>query len=300
VDDGVYRNLLDSISDGIYFVDRDRKIVFWNRGAEAITGYDRSEILESHCHSGKLRHLDLAGNDLCRGKCALALTIEDGLQREEEVFLHHKDGHRVPVSIRVSPVRGGDGAVSGAVEIFQDISSRISDSERIEQLQKMAFLDDLTGIASRRYLEMRLRDRFGEMDRFHWTFGILLIDIDHFKRVNDTYGHNVGDRMLKMIATTLSACTRSFDLVGRWGGEEFLALVASVDVGHLAAIGNRYRLLVEKSSLPMPEGPALHVTISVGGTLARKEDTEETLLERADRLMYRSKASGRNRISLDP
>ena len=70
--------------------------------------------------------------------------------------------------------------------------------------------------------------------------------------------------------------------------------------GHLAAIGNRYRLLVEKSSLPMPEGPALHVTISVGGTLARKEDTEETLLERADRLMYRSKASGRNRISLDP
>ena len=129
-----------------------------------------------------------------------------------EVITHHKDGHRVPVSIRVSPVRDGDGAVSGAVEIFQDISSRISDSERIEQLQKMAFLDDLTGIASRRYLEMRLRDRFGEMDRFHWTFGILLIDIDHFKRVNDTYGHNVGDRMLKMIATTLSACTRSFDL----------------------------------------------------------------------------------------
>lgn len=300
MEDCVYRTLLDSISEGIYFVDRDRKIVFWNRGAEAITGHDRSEILESHCHSGKLKHLDLAGNDLCRGKCALALTIEDGRNREEEVFLHHKDGHRVPVSIRVSPVRDGNGSVVGAVEIFQDISSRIADLERIGQLQKMAFLDALTAIASRRYLEMRLRDRFAEMDRYHWLFGVLLVDIDHFKEVNDTHGHLVGDRMLQMIARTLSASTRSFDLVGRWGGDEFLALIASVDAAHLASIGNRYRLLVEKSTLPMPEGPPLRATISVGGSLARSEDTAETLLERADRQLYRSKESGRNRMSLDP
>ena len=300
MDDGFYRGLLNSISDGIYFVDRDRKIVFWNRGAEAITGYDRSEILESHCHSGKLRHLDQEGNDLCSGKCALAQTIEDGQSRAEELFLHHREGHRIPVSVRVSPVRDGNGAVVGAVEVFQDISSRIVDIERIEQLQKMAFLDDLTGIASRRYLEMRLRDRFAEMDRYHWTFGILLIDIDHFKRVNDTYGHIVGDRMLKMIAKTLSASTRSLDLVGRWGGEEFLALIASVDADHLASIGNRYRILVEQSSLPIPGETPLRATISVGGTLARKEDSADSLLERADKLMYRSKSSGRNHLSLDP
>ena len=300
MDDGFYRNLLNSISDGIYFVDRERKVVFWNRGAEAITGYERSEILETHCHDGRLKHLDQKGNDLCRGKCSLALTIEDGQSREEELFLHHKDGHRVPVSIRVSPVRDGNGAVVGAVEVFQDNSSQIDNIERMEQLQKMAFLDDLTGIASRRYLEMRLQERLAEMERYQWMFGLLLIDIDLFKQVNDTHGHIVGDRMLKMIARTLSASTRSFDLVGRWGGDEFLVLITSVDAGHLAAIGNRYRLLVEQSSLPMPGGPPLLATISVGGTLARQEDTLDSLLERADRLLYRSKASGRNLASLDP
>lgn len=300
MNDGFYRGLLNSISDGIYFVDRDRKIIFWNRGAEAITGYDRSEILESHCHSGKLKHMDREGNDICSGKCALALTIEDGQSRAEDLFLHHREGHRVPVSIRVSPVRDGKGSVVGAVEVFQDISSRISDIEKIEQLQKMVFLDDLTGIASRRFIEMRLRDRFAEMGRYNWAFGILLIDIDHFKRVNDTYGHIVGDRILKMIAKTLSASTRSFDLVGRWGGEEFLALIASVDAGTLASIGDRYRILVGQSSLPMPGGTPLRATISVGGTLARKKDSAESLLERADKLMYRSKSSGRNRLSLDP
>jgi diguanylate cyclase (GGDEF)-like protein/PAS domain S-box-containing protein len=300
MDDGFYRNLLNSISDGIYVVDKERKVVFWNRGAEAITGYERSEILETHCYNGKLKHLDQMGNDLCRGKCALALTIEDGRSRQEDVFLHHRDGHRIPVSMRVSPVKDAGGAVVGAVEIFLDISSRIGDIERIEQLQKMAFLDDLTGIASRRYLEMRLKDRLAEMERYRWKFGVLLIDIDHFKPVNDTYGHAVGDRMLKMIAKTLSANTRSLDLVGRWGGEEFLALIASVDPTHLAAIGDRYRVLVERSSLPMPGGPPLRTTISLGGTLARGEDTADSLLERADSLMYRSKSSGRNRVSLDP
>lgn len=300
MDDGFYKSLLDSISDGIYFVDRERKIVFWNRGAEAITGYGRGEILETPCHDGRLRHLDQMGNDLCRGKCALALTIEDGRSRQEEVFLHHRDGHRIPVSIRVSPVKDSAGAVVGAVEVFQDISFRLADIDRIEQLQKMAFLDNLTGIASRRYLEMRLRDRLAEMERYRWTFGLLLIDIDHFKRVNDTYGHGVGDRMLSMIAKTISASTRTLDLVGRWGGEEFLALITSVDAGHLAAIGNRYRVLVERSSLPMPKGPPLHSTISIGGTIAREGDTAESLLERADRMLYRSKVSGRNRVSLDP
>lgn len=300
MDDVFYRSLLDSISDGIYFVDRERKVVFWNRGAEEITGYVRSEILELHCHDGKLRHLDQLGNNLCLGKCALARTIDDGQSRQEEVFLHHRDGHRIPVSIRVSPVKDARGSVIGAVEVFQDLSARLADIERIEQLQKMAFLDDLTGIASRRYLETRLRDRLAEMERYRWTFGILLIDIDHFKRVNDTYGHVVGDRMLKMIAKTLSASTRSLDIVGRWGGEEFLALITSVDASHLAAIGTRYRVLVEQSSLPMPGDPPLQATISLGGTLAKDQDTAESLLERADRLLYRSKASGRNRLSMDP
>jgi diguanylate cyclase (GGDEF)-like protein/PAS domain S-box-containing protein len=294
-----YRSLLNSLSDGIYFVDRDRKIVFWNRGAEMITGYDRAEIIESHCHNGRLKHVDQEGNNLCGGTCALARTIQDGQDREDEVFLHHRDGHRVPVSIRVTPVHDGNGAVIGAVEIFQDLSSRIADIERVEDLQKMAFLDDLTGLASRRYLELRLRDRFAEMGRYNWIFGVLLIDIDHFKQVNDTHGHLVGDRMLKMIAKTLSASTRSLDLVGRWGGEEFLALITSVDSSHLASIGNRYRILVEQSSLPMPGGPPLHATISVGGTLAKREDRMDTLLERADKMLYRSKAAGKNQVSLD-
>ena len=124
----------------------------------------------------------------------------------------------------------------------------------------------------------------------------MYIDIDHFKQVNDTFGHRIGDQVLRMVAQTLAGNVRAFDFVGRWGGEEFLVVVANVDQIGLNAFAEKLRSLVERSRLDVG-GVEIQVTISVGSVLAKPDLNVENLVERADRLLYQSKNSGRNRIT---
>ena len=242
-------------------------------------------------------HINDKGTNLCKERCPLTKTIVDGRPREVEVYLLHKNGHRVPVLARVSPIRDSSGQIIGAVQMFTDRSSVVTVRQRLERCQKMALLDPLTNSPNRRYIKMNLHSRLDEMRRYGWSFGVLFIDIDHFKRVNDIYGHDVGDEVLKMIARTLLSNLRPFDILGRWGGEEFTAIIVNVNEEQLYSIANRFRLLVENSALH--RGPnIIRVTISIGATFAQANDTIDTLLKRADELMYHSKTTGRNRVSM--
>ncbi len=111
--------LLENLSDGIYFVDRERRIMYWNRGAERITGFSAEELLGRRCEDMILNHCDGSGTILCGEKCPLLATIRDGQQREAHLYLHHKDGHRKPVRVCAATIHGAEGEVIGAVETFQ-------------------------------------------------------------------------------------------------------------------------------------------------------------------------------------
>jgi diguanylate cyclase (GGDEF)-like protein len=159
-------------------------------------------------------------------------------------------------------------------------------------------LDNLTQLANRRYIELELEGRFAEMKRYGLSFGILLMDIDHFKAFNDTYGHDVGDLVLKAVAKTMMSNARPFDLFGRWGGEEFIGIIRDVDISALSEVGERVRILVENTKVKAADG-MLNVTISLGVTLATPDDTIELLTKRADNLLYKSKEKGRNCSTTD-
>jgi diguanylate cyclase (GGDEF)-like protein/PAS domain S-box-containing protein len=297
LDDTFYKNVLDSLYDGVYFVDPQRRITYWNKGAEAISGFTAEEVVGRHCWDNILRHVDNNDNQLCFGLCPLAATIKDGDQREVEVYLHHKDGRRLPVIVRTAPVRDAEGNIIGAVEVFNDNSARLATAQRLKELEQLALLDPLTQLANRRYLEMSLSLRFDEMNRYGWSFGVLFIDADNFKRINDIYGHDIGDEVLRMIGNTFMNNARSSDSVGRWGGEEFVAIIRNVDEENLYVLAERFRLLIAESRLPVWP-MTIRVTVSIGATLAQPDDSVETLLKRADRLLYQSKHAGRNRVSL--
>lgn len=292
-----YARIIDNLHDGLYFVDRDRKITFWNKAAERITGFSSDEVVGRHCSENILTHVDGEGNTLCLGACPLAATIGDGMPRETTVYLHHKDGHRVPVAVRISALTDDSGAVIGGIELFTDISNQGANELRIRELEKLALLDTLTQLANRSFLEREIRNRLDERDRFGVPFGVLFIDIDHFKEFNDRYGHAVGDEVLRSVARTMVTNSRPFDLYGRWGGEEFLGIIRNVAIHDLGQIGNRLRMLVESSYLAS-SGGKLQVTISIGAALSREDDSLEALLQRADELLYESKKSGRNRLML--
>ena len=157
-------------------------------------------------------------------------------------------------------------------------------------------LDPLTRLANRTYIENEIDCRINEFRKFAVPFGIIFLDIDHFKGVNDTYGHLVGDSVLRLIANTLSANCRPFDLFGRFGGEEFIGIIRNTTEEHLISTAQRLRILTAASSLPYKEGQ-ISVTISIGATMARGDDTRDSIIERADSLMYRSKRDGRDRVT---
>jgi len=292
-----YKSLLDNLYDGVYFMDQERFIRYWNKGAERITGYSRSDVEGFRCQDNILMHVDSEGNNLCQALCPARKSMDGGISADAEVFLHHKNGHRVPVNVRVSPIRNENGAIVGAVEIFRDNSEKLASLSLIEELQEKAFQDTLTSLPNRRYLDKYLVSKLDESSRYEWTFGLIFFDIDHFKAVNDTFGHDVGDEALKMVARTLVHSSRSFDTVGRWGGEEFVVVVVNVDSDKLCNIAERYRSMVENSTVTTGSVD-FKVTVSLGATLACPGDTLDSLVKRADGLMYQSKLAGRNRVTL--
>ena len=293
-----YMNLFDNMSDGIYFVDRERRITYWNRAAEKITGFASEEVVGKRCADNILIHIDASGKNLCTGICPLAETIKDGSTREAEVYLHHKQGHRVPVWIRATPLRDAKNMIVGGAELFTDASAHHLMLQRIQDLEALALIDSLTQLSNRKHLESEMHNSLQEMERYNLPFALLFIDIDNFKQFNDTYGHDFGDRILQMLAQTLKSTARPFDLFGRWGGEEFIGIIRNVDHAALVTIGNRCRILVEKSYMTFKD-TFINVSISLGGTLAKKGDSIESLLKRADRLMYESKKRGRNCLTTD-
>ncbi len=297
VDERFRLAVLDNLSDGVYFVDRKRRITYWNKGAERLTGFRADEVVGRSCMDAILNHCDAAGTVLCGKHCPLLDTIRDGDVHEAHVFLQHKEGHRRPVSVRAAPLRDEEGRIVGAVEIFNDDSALLDTRRRAEDLERSAMTDALTGLGNRRLGEITLAGWLEQHHRFDWPFGVLFADIDNFKAINDTCGHEVGDDALRIVARTLVHGARQDDRVVRWGGEEFVVLAAAADAAALEPLAERLRVLVEQSKL---FANRLHIplTVSIGVTPAAPGDDADGIMRRADALLYQAKTAGRNRVVL--
>jgi diguanylate cyclase (GGDEF)-like protein/PAS domain S-box-containing protein len=291
-----YKNIIDNLYDGIYFVDRDRVITYWKKGAERITGYSAEQTIGRRCHDNLLSHVTANGIQLCMHLCPLAAVMEDGHEREAEVFLHHADGHRLPVVIRATALRDSEGEIVGAIETFSNNTDVVDARRRLHELHLAALTDPLTGTGNRRHLEGRLSAAIAEFESNSAITGLLFMDVDQFKQFNDIYGHNTGDDVLRMVAKTMRHALRATDTLGRWGSEEFIALLHDVhDENSLLTAADKVRAQVEHSRLDVDD-QGLAVTVSIGGTLLLAQDTPESFVARADVLLYRSKQSGRNRV----
>jgi diguanylate cyclase (GGDEF)-like protein/PAS domain S-box-containing protein len=290
--------LFDQLFEGIYFVDTERNIAIWNKAAEELTGFTHDEIIGHRCMDNLLVHVDSEGRNLCTGSCPLLQAINEKREKETSIYLHHKNGHRIPVSVRIVPLTNDSGEVTGAIEIFAPSNPKNDLEERVQELEKLSMLDPLTGIANRRYGEKIIIDRIEEKKRFNWDSGIIFFDIDDFKSINDNYSHYTGDKMLKMIANTFRESIRGFDNVARWGGEEFIVVLSNINHDQLKDKSEILRKLINESFF-IEEGKRFSATISGGATMLDEKDTVISAVNRADKLMYKSKKNGKNQITLD-
>jgi len=161
-----------------------------------------------------------------------------------------------------------------------------------EKLEKLATTDKLTGIFNRAKLDESLESELQRSQRLNNTFGVLLIDLDHFKSVNDTHGHQVGDEVLIHVSDILTQETRQMDIVGRWGGEEFMVICPETDLEDTIKVAEKLRSKMESHQFPVVGKK----TASFGATIFQTSDSKETLLARVDSKLYEAKKRGRNRI----
>jgi len=170
------------------------------------------------------------------------------------------------------------------------------------ELARLSLTDGLTGVANRRHFDQRLRDEWARATRDGTPLALLLADVDHFKRYNDTYGHQLGDRCLALVAGALREHSgRASDLVARYGGEEFAVLLPNTDLDGAAAVGERLRAAVAALAIPhnaSSAGPIVSLSLGAATTHPVLEIAETTLIATADDALYRAKEAGRNRVAL--
>ena len=295
--DDFHKSIVDNLADGVYYVEPDRTIRYWNHGAQKLAGYKASDIVGRRCYDNILAHVDAQGNSLCHTTCPLAASMLDGVSRDVTIWLRHREGYRKPVRVRTAAVRDHSGAIIGGVETFSDASAVVRAVEDADRARHEALTDELTGLPNRRMFDTALRGRLENLSRYGWQFGLLLVDIDYFKDVNDRFGHAFGDLVLTGVATTLLGAVRAGDVVARWGGEEFAVLVEASDAAGLIETTERVRVLVAQSEVRHEE-TVLTVHVSAGGSLACADDTGESLFERADGALYAAKRDGRDRVAI--
>jgi diguanylate cyclase (GGDEF)-like protein/PAS domain S-box-containing protein len=277
--------ILDQLPLSVYVLDKNMTITYWNDQSVEISGYARDETLGFHCADDILRHASEDGVALCEGGCPARACLADGQGREAKVYLHHKQGHRILIDAKIIPVFSPDGQVEGVLHVSGLHTAMEEAVAEVQKLQHLTATDLLTELPNRKALSDATRGWLSELNRTGRQFAMLMIDVNDFKHVNDTYGHGIGDKVLQLVGKTLRNVCRSHDIVGRWGGDEFLGLITARNQWEATMAADRMRAIVSQAFLIVEE-TRLTTAISIGIAMATPEDTPETLLERADAAMY--------------
>lgn len=298
---GASRSLCNSVfnqvQDAVVWLDKDRRIVYWNKAAETISGREAAAVLGKACTEQPSLFVDFGGVNICRDKCPVAMTLKDGSPRTLDVYLQHKEGFRTPASLRIIPVFKDDGEIIGAVETFTGTAPKVTLPLSLTELDKMGLVENETGIPSKQYLDMAMATRLEEFQKYGLAFGLIYVDIDNYGKILERYGRFNAGKIVRTVARTLCKNVRFFDIVGRWGTEEFLVLLLNIDEGRLDIVANKLRLLVAESYITTETG-MLNATVSMGASLVLRYDTVESLVKRGEQLMLHSKWLGKNRVSM--
>lgn len=292
----VYESLLDSVGDGIYFLDMQRRIVYWNRAAERIAGYGAEEVVGSSCKDNILVHVDEQGRSLCREEmCPAHKSLAAGLVVSAgTVYLHHKNGERVAVVVRTSPLRDNQGRIVGAVEVFRRRRAPEEEEAERRRLADYALLDEKTGLGNEKLFQVRLELHLAERLRHRWPLGVLAVKIDDFEAAAKAMDEDLATRIEKMVGRTLQGALDAFDTVARRAPGLFLCVVPGKGGVELGQVAEKARVLVSHTFV-MRGQERIGATVSIGGALAADDDTPETLRRRAEATAEEAAQAGGDR-----
>jgi diguanylate cyclase (GGDEF)-like protein/PAS domain S-box-containing protein len=299
------RVALESASEAIVITDAAGIIEWANPAFTTLTGYALEEVVGSNPRMLKSGMMDRAFYTV------LWSTILDGQKWSGELWNLRKDGNVYSEEMHIAPVRAMDGSISNFVAVKHDITERkqaeaeaqlakeglvslnLELREANESILRISQTDALTGLANRRTIDERMLREMARAERLGSGFSVILGDLDHFKSINDEFGHLVGDRVLVATAAVIASEARPYDLPARFGGEEFLVLLPESTLADAMTIAQRIRGAVGGITVP---GAQKLIAMSLGISVWQQGDTPATLIGRADAALYQAKNTGRNRV----
>lgn len=287
------RAMSQASHDPLAMIDADDNITFWNPAAERVFGYSEGEMLGKKLHDILVLPKE---RDLAKARLDDFARTGTGpiVGRTMEVTGVRKSGETFPVERGVAAFQlGGKWYAVGSM---RDISRRKRNEKRLNEL---ATTDEMTGLSNRRHFLEQAEAQLRQALRYSQEFSFMMLDLDHFKRINDTHGHDAGDEVLRAVAKTMREVMRGTDIIGRLGGEEFGAVMPETGVEAARQVAERLRLQIMEHPIATPSG-FVRVTASIGiAHLHPGQAALSDLMKKADLALYEAKNGGRNRIVAD-
>jgi PAS domain S-box-containing protein/diguanylate cyclase (GGDEF)-like protein len=275
--------LLDSLPEGVWFADREGIIRFWSKRAEAITGFATNEVQGMRA-ADILLYCDEAGQ-----------PVPFEPERFAQLFLLHKEGHRIAVEVQTVPVRSATGEVIGAREILRESKDKAALLRRGRVLEEYELWDGKIESSSQEYMRNQVELRLDHFREDGIATGALLIDIDHLGDRDRSLGREASDTLLRMVSRTTLLCIRFTDISGRWEDDALLAIMEAASIGNLEAAAERVRALIAASSIRW-WGKPVQITVTVACTMFQTGDTAASVTERLTRIVEAGTKAGGNRV----
>jgi diguanylate cyclase (GGDEF)-like protein/PAS domain S-box-containing protein len=279
------REILSGLQEGVLVVDTDTRVVVINEAAAELFGVTADEMLDRPLSGIPIDLLDDRGHLIAADRLPLMRALNGEEVTGEVVRFVRRDGALLWVEVHANPLHDADGKLYGAVASYDDVTARVEQDRRVRQ---EADTDALTGLANRRALERTLEAALGRAGARGRAVGVVMLDLDGFKAINDKHGHAAGDRALREVAARLRRCVRERDLVARLGGDEFVVVLTDLG-GRAEAVQDSVERVREVLAEPF-DGMQLSAAIGVA-TFPADGGSGADLLAHADRAMYVDKAA---------
>ncbi len=293
MDLGISAEILDQMFEGVYVVDKDKTVLYWNAAAEALTGYPSARLVGRRCDDNLLMRINVSGESLCEDGCPLKNTLLDGHVREAAVFLRHVQGHRVPVTVRAIPLKDDAGAIRATMQVFTR-SGTVTRQEQLKDLAQKAYLDPLTGIPNKQYIETKLKSILAEeVPGENPTLGLLFLELANLKEINDDFGVTAANDAIKVTARTVVENLDPGDLAARWYGGRILIVSRMDKKAALLNWASKIKALILQSTIDQEE-EEIPLKVCIGGLVAQKGENVNLVhqsLESALRASYTSTAN---------
>lgn len=279
-DPETYRDILDGLQIGVSVLDLRQKIIFWNDGAERITGYSRIDVLGHTCVDSILLHCNLKSCEMCVEKCPINAALHEGRPFQVNGFLHHRAGHRESVHLWAIPLRDRRGSLVGVIQTFEGEFAVAGADPNDASMRAVGCIDERTGLPNQAMMQSHLREALGTFAELHIPFGVVLLEAPDLGKFRARYTQEAGTSMMRVLAQTLRNTVWPTDFVGRWEDEQFLVILAGCDRGALTTVAERIVRMMASATIEW-WGQELSLAVWTGLAVAQDGDDVASVMQRA-------------------